>query len=209
MRCPKCGYNSFDYLSHCKKCNADLTGIRQELGMLHVKPTNPFLLGALLKEGTKPQAVDGQSSEEVSAFAGFEELRPDSGENTADLFSMESRETVDEIPAAFHEEPETSPSPGAPSDSSDTTDLSIELTDELADWSFLDEAMDETLTPQPADAKSVDDRSGQIDDPSTQARRRTKEADDHIIELSEEDLEGLFIDLNDTDSEKDGTDKSQ
>ena len=25
MKCPKCGYNSFDYLDSCKKCNKDLT----------------------------------------------------------------------------------------------------------------------------------------------------------------------------------------
>lgn len=25
MRCPKCGYHSFDYLDNCKKCGSDLT----------------------------------------------------------------------------------------------------------------------------------------------------------------------------------------
>jgi hypothetical protein len=25
MRCPKCGYHSFDYLDNCKKCGVDLT----------------------------------------------------------------------------------------------------------------------------------------------------------------------------------------
>lgn len=25
MRCSKCGFNSFDYLDHCKKCGTDLT----------------------------------------------------------------------------------------------------------------------------------------------------------------------------------------
>lgn len=25
MKCPKCGYNSFDHLDNCKKCDADLT----------------------------------------------------------------------------------------------------------------------------------------------------------------------------------------
>lgn len=31
MRCPKCGFNSFDYLDHCKKCGGDLTGQKLRL----------------------------------------------------------------------------------------------------------------------------------------------------------------------------------
>ena len=28
MKCPKCGYNSFEYLDTCKKCSADLTSFK-------------------------------------------------------------------------------------------------------------------------------------------------------------------------------------
>ena len=29
MKCPKCGYNSFEYYDSCKKCSSDLTGYKQ------------------------------------------------------------------------------------------------------------------------------------------------------------------------------------
>lgn len=29
MKCPKCGFNSFEYYNNCKKCSADLTGYKQ------------------------------------------------------------------------------------------------------------------------------------------------------------------------------------
>ena len=33
MKCPKCGFNSFEYLDNCKKCNNDLTAFKQSLGI--------------------------------------------------------------------------------------------------------------------------------------------------------------------------------
>lgn len=36
MRCPKCGYNSFDHLDHCKKCNIDLTEHKARFGIKSV-----------------------------------------------------------------------------------------------------------------------------------------------------------------------------
>ena len=48
MRCPKCGYVSFDYLARCKKCNRDLADARLALNLLDVKPATPFLLASLV-----------------------------------------------------------------------------------------------------------------------------------------------------------------
>lgn len=50
MKCQKCGYTSFDYLSQCRKCGADLATIRDALGFDSAKPAIPFLLGALLRD---------------------------------------------------------------------------------------------------------------------------------------------------------------
>ena len=41
MRCPNCGYISFDYLDQCVKCRTDLTGERQRLNLLDIRP-NPI-----------------------------------------------------------------------------------------------------------------------------------------------------------------------
>jgi len=38
MRCPKCGRISFDYLSSCDNCGADLTEIREMLGNIPSSP---------------------------------------------------------------------------------------------------------------------------------------------------------------------------
>jgi len=48
MRCVKCGYVSFDYLSECKKCSTSLTVARNDLGFFGAKPAFPSLLGSLL-----------------------------------------------------------------------------------------------------------------------------------------------------------------
>ena len=36
MRCPKCGYNSFDHLDSCKKCGKDLVEFKQKFGIKSV-----------------------------------------------------------------------------------------------------------------------------------------------------------------------------
>lgn len=33
MKCPKCGYNSFEFLDNCKKCKHDLSAFKQSLGI--------------------------------------------------------------------------------------------------------------------------------------------------------------------------------
>ena len=50
MRCPKCGYVSFDHLNNCMKCSRDLSGCRQDLNLIDFRPEVPFLLGSLVGE---------------------------------------------------------------------------------------------------------------------------------------------------------------
>jgi len=38
MKCPKCGYTSYDYLDECKKCGADISDTRAMLGVIAVSP---------------------------------------------------------------------------------------------------------------------------------------------------------------------------
>jgi hypothetical protein len=58
MKCTKCGYVSFDYLSECKKCGIDLVTAREALGFQTAKSNVPFFLGSLLKDYVKPSATD-------------------------------------------------------------------------------------------------------------------------------------------------------
>ncbi len=50
MKCNNCGYHSFDYLAMCKNCGADLSLVRQELGLMDVKNPLPFSLDELMDE---------------------------------------------------------------------------------------------------------------------------------------------------------------
>ena len=71
MRCAKCGYVSFDYLSECKKCRTSLTGTREGLGLFASKPAVPSLLGSLLSDYEHPvKQESGPVESEIStAFA--------------------------------------------------------------------------------------------------------------------------------------------
>lgn len=65
MKCEKCGFVSFDYLSECRRCGADLMATRERLGFSALKSEVPFLLGTLLKGGGTPEVppvgVGGES----------------------------------------------------------------------------------------------------------------------------------------------------
>jgi hypothetical protein len=80
MRCHKCGYFSFDYLSECRKCGVDLTGTRDKLGLAPVKPSEPFLLGILLKDykiDAGRTSVISPGAEHIETGLGDLEFGPD------------------------------------------------------------------------------------------------------------------------------------
>lgn len=47
MKCPKCGYVSFDYNESCPKCDEDIRAERTKLNLSDYRSDPPFLLGAL------------------------------------------------------------------------------------------------------------------------------------------------------------------
>ncbi len=55
MKCPKCGYISFDYNRSCPKCNEDMSTERAKLNLSDYKSDPPFLLGALTGELNEPE----------------------------------------------------------------------------------------------------------------------------------------------------------
>lgn len=52
MKCPKCGYTSFDYNERCPKCNKDLTQDREWINLPSFKPNPPSLLAEAGLQGT-------------------------------------------------------------------------------------------------------------------------------------------------------------
>ena len=51
MRCPKCGYISFDYNQVCPKCNKNIADEQAKLNIPAFRPNPPSLLGILTGEG--------------------------------------------------------------------------------------------------------------------------------------------------------------
>ncbi len=92
MKCSKCGFISFDYLSECKKCRASLTAARDGFGLLAAKPAVPFLLASLLSN-YEPPAQSGDTlveAEKLTTFGfaegagnGFRQDKPEIGAEEA------------------------------------------------------------------------------------------------------------------------------
>ena len=57
MRCPKCGYISFDHLDQCQKCRTDLSREKMHLNLLNT-PANPISLLAIMERMSSTQAQE-------------------------------------------------------------------------------------------------------------------------------------------------------
>lgn len=67
MKCPKCGYTSFDHNEICPKCKKDITSERDRMKLPTYKADPPFLLGALMRE-------DQESDTDISPQTGVPEI---------------------------------------------------------------------------------------------------------------------------------------
>jgi len=65
MKCPKCGYVSFDSNLECPKCRADISMEQSKLNLPFFRPSPPFLLGALV--GNEGHPVESYLRESTNA----------------------------------------------------------------------------------------------------------------------------------------------
>lgn len=87
MKCPKCGYISFDYAQACPKCNRDTTVEREKLKIPSFKPATLSLLGALINETVRPDMGAGiPEAETASGLAQAFAVSPE------ELYAIESME---------------------------------------------------------------------------------------------------------------------
>lgn len=97
MKCPKCGYFSFDHLISCRNCGRDLTAAQQELNLPDFAPEVPFLLGSLVGEMRSAEASvrEGLSltQETELELAGLDPGESPGMEATVDMQGMS--ETID------------------------------------------------------------------------------------------------------------------
>jgi len=73
MKCPKCGYNSFEYYDICKKCSSDLAGYKQthSITSLVLPPEVEEKLAAesrLLESETEQQSEAPETHDDMFSF---------------------------------------------------------------------------------------------------------------------------------------------
>ena len=88
MRCPKCGYISFDRQRSCGKCSNDLTAVSEQLQGTVGKAAVPFFLGAVLGQQTPPQeeaVPDFHEEEETLSLDELEADAPPADEDDLDF----------------------------------------------------------------------------------------------------------------------------
>lgn len=73
MRCPKCSYISFDKVTSCGKCSADVTEIAHTLNGTAFKPLGTFYLGSLLPDYAAAFGTD-QVAQDFSFDSGGDDL---------------------------------------------------------------------------------------------------------------------------------------
>jgi hypothetical protein len=112
MKCPKCGYISFDYNQVCPKCNRDITGEREKMNLPSFKPNPPSLPTGLTGEPNEPSmGLDIQGQEETAVLEQEMGITP---EDSQAIKAMEeafndSQELEIQLEPAAKEETEESP----------------------------------------------------------------------------------------------------
>ena len=92
MKCPKCGYMSFDFNQICPKCSKDISVERDKMSLPPFRPAPPSLLGALTGEAGDSNV--GLESGGSAAFASSGGEAP---------FSPEDSQTIEAMEEAFED----------------------------------------------------------------------------------------------------------
>ncbi|MBF0477708.1 MAG: hypothetical protein HQK59_18150 [Deltaproteobacteria bacterium] len=183
MKCPKCGFISFDYNENCPHCQRELASVGAAWTLPVMKSQTPFLLGALLDETSggliagPPDESDDQSDEETdSRLLPFDEHdgdRPrDQEEDDNDLsLTMDPDDELDEPgisfsedegPQEFTEEVNLGLDMDKPGQTNSGEELSLFMEDEGEDEMALEDDLSvaddiDEVGPKPARRKSVEE----------------------------------------------------
>jgi predicted nucleic acid-binding Zn-ribbon protein len=147
MKCPKCGFNSFEYYDSCKKCSSDLTGYKQTYSITSM---------VLPQEAKEKLAAEFRSAESATDQIG------DGEEAHDDIFSFDLPDDSPSAPSQGNDNPfkfaappaDVNPSGNSKSDDDVFADL-LESTSQSEDSPF---GATPAASPPPA-AKSADTKS--------------------------------------------------
>ncbi|MDT8420511.1 MAG: RDD family protein [Desulfuromonadales bacterium] len=155
MRCPKCGFNSFDHLQSCKKCGKDLAEHKSRFGLHGVLLASLFTEPAEVIETVAPDAAGvSQEEEDVQLDSVVEKPSAQPGDDALGFeFTVDSDEedelAFDELfeDESQEEDPEEAlPSPQSPR-AADLLDepAPFDLEETLEDDSFVTTGNDLSL----------------------------------------------------------------
>ena len=143
MRCPKCGFNSFDYLDNCKKCGKDLVEFKERFGIKSVLFPGQTAAGeAAVETDFDADAAVAAATASVAAapvFKASPEPEAPAAESDDFGFDFMGDSTEDDdlsFDELFEEAPEdedveeTLEGPKAEAEAADSTDFSFDLPEE-------------------------------------------------------------------------------
>lgn len=90
MKCPKCGFNSFEYYDSCKKCFSDLTGYKQIYSITSI---------------VLPQETKEKMAAELWSADGAADHSSDNAETHDDIFSFNLPEVSPSLPDHHNDDP--------------------------------------------------------------------------------------------------------
>src|SRR4030043_495993 len=213
MRCPKCGYISFDYNQVCPKCNKNIADEQAKLNIPAFRPNPPSLLGVLTGEADESNiGLESNLSRSMSDSNEMDVGLDDSvGINTSEM-ELDEGQDLDEIGPKQEDSGDFGLSGEEETLAVDSEEISVEDTDNLA---------------MPSDEEEGEEISLDLGDVSLEEDGEEEKGEEEIsldeISLGDSDIpediageetdlapdsEGLDIDL-DLDKEAGGEEKSE
>ena len=169
MKCPKCGFVSFNYLETCRKCGNDLSEYRQERGFVDLAPgVLDISAPIIVEEGAESQEPEG---------VGVEERLTGAQEDTAGGETALEADGEGEFEIRLEE----------PSEQTEVADLVPEVDEEEIGMSALEELSEEQEeSPEEIGMPTAEDSSVEGDEEPVES------VEDLVLELEEvsEDQQG-------------------
>lgn len=150
MKCPKCGFNSFEYYDNCKKCSGDLIGYKQTYSITSV---------VLPLEAKEKLAVNFLSAESATDHIS------ETIESHDDIFSFDLSDDSSSSPAHRNDDPFNFDEPLADLNQSSSANSKVDAFADLLESTSQAEAspfaaVHTAASPTPAAAKVADSLSG-------------------------------------------------
>ena len=165
MRCPKCGFISFDHLTACAKCGRDITQVAAELQGTSIKVEAPMFLSGALAAFSEAGASFEEHAMETDIDQGIDFDMDMGAEETETISMAEPEEQIDfsfedEAAAAVEEEPERGFAETAEVEESDEAGTDIELAAEAEEASEVDSSDDAFVELDFLGAEDVEEDGG-------------------------------------------------